>query len=258
MTAPPSSGISSSGSPTRLLLLDTSGPEASLALAETPASGTDPHIVATDTFPGRQASELLLVRLERLLKRAGWTSHSINAMAVVTGPGSFTGVRIGLAAAKGLAEACQVPILGISRLHLLAATAGAQAVSNQAASNQPNPAQPEPLFAALSAGRGEIFLRSPSTDPLHHTSPQEDLLSLAEAHRRIGHATVAVCELSVADLLRDLRLLLLPSPTAADALPLALDRLRRGQIDDPATIEGNYLRRTDLEMLRRVAEQKKR
>ncbi len=258
MTAPPSSGPQTSvpltsEPPTRLLLLDTSGPEASLALAEAPSADADPHVVATDTFPGRQASELLLVRLGRLLERAGWTSNSISAIAVVTGPGSFTGVRIGLAAAKGLAEACQVPILGISRLHLLAATARAQAFSNQ-----PSPAQPEPLFAALSAGRGEIFLRSPLVDSLHHTSPQEELLSVAEAYRRIADATVAVCETPVADLLRDLRVLLLPSPTAADALPLALDRLQRAQIDDPATIEGNYLRRTELEMLRRAAEQKKR
>ncbi len=260
--AAPNSAAPTPGLATRLLLLDTSAPDASLALAEA-ARGAPPRIVASDAFPGRQASELLLLRLAALLQRAGWsspeadrrgpeTSDALHAIAVVTGPGSFTGVRIGLAAAKGLAEAWQVPIIGISRLLLLATTAEAQAVSTQRS----------PVWAALSAGRGELFLRKPSADsrndPPEDTRGQEDLVSVAEARRRLADATVAVCETSVADLLDGLRVLSVSPPTASDALPLALERSHQGRFDDTATIEGNYLRRTDLEMLRRSAEQKKR
>ncbi len=175
MTAPPSSGISSSGSPTRLLLLDTSGPEASLALAEAPASGTDPHIVATDTFPGRQASELLLVRLERLLKRAGWTSHSISAMAVVTGPGSFTGVRIGLAAAKGLAEACQVqssasPVCTCSQPLLEPKQFQTRPFQTSPAQPSPNPSSPPSALAAARSSSAAPRPTPSTTPPLRKIS----------------------------------------------------------------------------------------
>ena len=267
MIAPVPSGPPISGPPTRLLLLDTSGLEASLALAEAPANGDphgkDPQIVATDAFPGRQASELLLLRLGRLLERAGWSGDSIRAIAVVTGPGSFTGVRIGLAAAKGLAEAWKAPIVGISRLHLLAGTLRAQAVSAQSnpaqsspAQAQANPAQSRPVWAALSAGRGELFLRGPSAESPNHSPDHEDLVSVAVAHRRMADATVVVCETSVADLLAGLHVLSVPAPTASDALAIALECFHQGLFDDTSTLEGNYLRRTDLEMLQRVAQHK--
>src|SRR5690349_5180126 len=105
----------------RLLLIDTCGAEGSVALAE--VEGT-PRVVASEVLPGRSASERLVPVIRTLMETEGWDLRDLAAIGVVHGPGSFTGVRVGLSAAKGLSEAGQVPLVAVSRLALLAAAAG--------------------------------------------------------------------------------------------------------------------------------------
>ena len=85
------------------------------------------------------------------------------AILVDCGPGSFTGVRVGLAAAHGLAIGWKVPLAGFSSLALLAAASGEAEVA-----------------VALSGGHGELFVQSYGGDPL---APLDDLRSLAPAGR---------------------------------------------------------------------------
>ncbi len=81
----------------------------------------EPAIVATEVLPGRTSSERLVPAVRRLMGALGWRLSELAAMVVVHGPGSFTGVRVGLSAAKGLSEAGGVPLIAVSRLALLAA-----------------------------------------------------------------------------------------------------------------------------------------
>ncbi|MDZ4185821.1 MAG: tRNA (adenosine(37)-N6)-threonylcarbamoyltransferase complex dimerization subunit type 1 TsaB, partial [Desulfuromonadales bacterium] len=66
-------------------------------------------------------SDQLLQQVERILTEQQCSLAEISAFAVIDGPGSFTGLRVGVAAAKGLARACQRPLYGLSSLQLLAA-----------------------------------------------------------------------------------------------------------------------------------------
>src|ERR1700712_3943639 len=107
----------------RLLLIDTCGATGTVALADTALSIP---IAATEILPGRSASEQLIPVIRTLLEAQGWKVNELTAMVVVNGPGSFTGLRVGLSAAKGLSEASGVPLIAISRLAVLAAGPGRQ------------------------------------------------------------------------------------------------------------------------------------
>ena len=74
---------------------------------------------------GLTHSQTLMVMAEDMLKAAGKTMAEITAVAVAGGPGSFTGVRIGVAAAKGLSWGGQLPCYGVSTLEAMARTLGA-------------------------------------------------------------------------------------------------------------------------------------
>ena len=73
---------------------------------------------------GMTHSQTLMVMAEDLLKTAGLTAQDVDAVAVAAGPGSFTGVRIGVAAAKGLAWGRQIPCYGVSTLESMARNLG--------------------------------------------------------------------------------------------------------------------------------------
>lgn len=74
---------------------------------------------------GLTHSQTLMVMAEDLLKAAGKTVADLTAVAVAEGPGSFTGVRIGVAAAKGMSWGAQLPCCGVSTLEAMALTLGA-------------------------------------------------------------------------------------------------------------------------------------
>ena len=73
---------------------------------------------------GLTHSQTLMVMAEDMLKQCGYTAKDVTAVAVAAGPGSFTGVRIGVAAAKGLAWGLEKPCYGVSTLEAMATTFG--------------------------------------------------------------------------------------------------------------------------------------
>jgi tRNA threonylcarbamoyladenosine biosynthesis protein TsaB len=99
----------------RYLAIETSSPRLSLAV------GTDTQILKElhSELEWRHA-ESLLEGMQSLLKQVHWPIQSINGVAVSIGPGSFTGIRIGLAAARALGQALQIPIAGVSSLPAIA------------------------------------------------------------------------------------------------------------------------------------------
>lgn len=210
----------------RLLLMDTCGSVGSVALAE----GEGVGVVASESLPGRSASERLIPEIRRMLEARGWGVGDLTAIVVVHGPGSFTGVRVGLSAAKGLSEAGRIPLIAVSRLALLAAKAADVDGS---------------VCAVLDAGRGEFYCgvyerRRKVSEGLRTA---DEVAAIVE-----GASAVVVCEERVFDALSDLSPWRVNEPEAADAVPFAVERIAREEFDDVATVDANYLRRTDLEI----------
>ncbi len=209
-----------------IVLINTCGSEATVALSD------GPEILAQESVPGREASERSVAALRRLLAAAG----ALEAVAVVHGPGSFTGVRVGLSAAKGLCEARGVGMIAMSRLQLVAL---------QAQRLRETPRQDE-VLAVLDAGRGEFFCGFYRGDLVE----REEILGLEALLARARGRSVSTCEPKVhAALSARLEVTLAAEPGPAELLRVAQARIAAGEWSDVATIDANYLRRTDAELL---------
>ena len=123
-----------------LLITDTSGKHGSVALARASASPDEVKVIESVPLAGGTFSAQLVPQIAALLARHGFSKTDIGAFIVVSGPGSFTGLRVGLAAIKALAEILHKPIVPVSLLEVVAV---ASRVSGK-------------LLAVLDAGRGEV------------------------------------------------------------------------------------------------------
>ena len=203
-----------------LLGIDTCGSTGTIALAR--RDGERITVLGMAELAGKTYSAMLVPRLRELLETHGVGLREIEAIVVVNGPGSFTGVRVGVSAVKGLAEIFATPVIAVSRLRVLAQKA-------------------ETRFAALDAGRGEFYLRD--DDPL---GSYEALLSLPEVQSTVSVGELGVCEEKVATALQGAQVV--DPPTASEALIVAQPRIVAGDFDDLASLDGNYLRRSDAEV----------
>jgi tRNA threonylcarbamoyladenosine biosynthesis protein TsaB len=102
------------------LALDTSTLVLSLAIVRRAASGEFEPVAAFDQGPPQKQSEMLPGAIDELLRRAGVALKDLEGIAVGIGPGSFTGLRIGLATAKALAYGASLKLVGVSSLAALA------------------------------------------------------------------------------------------------------------------------------------------
>lgn len=99
----------------RVLAIDTATPVASAALAD------GQKVVAEESVGGqRNHSEQLLQMVDRLFAETGWEGRGLDLVAVSIGPGSFTGLRVGISAAQGLAFAYDRPLAGVPTLEIVA------------------------------------------------------------------------------------------------------------------------------------------
>jgi tRNA threonylcarbamoyladenosine biosynthesis protein TsaB len=219
-----------------LLSLDTCGAEGSVVLGRIDLSEERVEILAKAAFAGRTHSAQLIPKIAELLAGQKAAIGDVQAIVIVLGPGSFTGIRVGLSAAKGLADAVGLKLIGLSRLAVLAHVSGL-----------PN------VLAVIDAGRGEYY----TGDYRAGSRPRERLLTAGEvcAAAQEPDAGVVVCESSsVSPAASDSlagnvsRYVCVPSPDAADALRFAMKRFRAGDFDDPETLDANYLRRSDAEL----------
>jgi tRNA threonylcarbamoyladenosine biosynthesis protein TsaB len=211
-----------------ILGVDTCGPEGSVALGR--LAGRDLEILGQIELAGRTYSATLVAAVGELLKRAGTELRELGGIVAVNGPGSFTGVRVGLSAVKGLAEGTAIPVVAVSRLEVLSRKSGVPA-------------------SALDAHRSEVFLRLErmGSDPAEILAGSRELAAIRPAPAR-----VAVCDDGALALLAAAwpgsQLVKIPAPVAADALRLGEARLTAGAIADLALLDGHYLRRSDAEI----------
>jgi tRNA threonylcarbamoyladenosine biosynthesis protein TsaB len=216
-----------------LLSVDTCGPAGSVALGR--LAGRDLEILGQTELEGRSYSATLVAAVADLLTHASVTLKDLGGIVAVNGPGSFTGVRVGLSAVKGLAEGAQIPVVAISRLQVLSRKSGV-------------------LSCALDAHRGEVYLRLEELG----RAPRESLAGGRElAAIQPVPLRVAVCDEGAAALLTaawpDVQIVRCAAPTATDALRLGEAKLVAGGSVDLALLDGNYLRRSDAEIFGEAA-----
>ena len=173
--------------------------------------------------------------IAEVLHRSGIKVADLAAIAVALGPGSFTGLRIGLAAAKGLAIGAHLPVIGIPTLDALAAA---------------QPMRDLPLIAVLQAGRGRLAVGHYNivADGWSQVGSLQikDIQALAHSI----HSPTLVCgeltEDERAILARKRKNVLLATPAQSLRRPsflaeLAWKRWRAGQLDDPVSLAPIYL-----------------
>lgn len=158
----------------KILAIDTASASASAALCE------DGFLLGETFVNVKQThSETLMLAVTELLARCGADFTDIGLYGVTTGPGSFTGVRIGVSAVKGMAMACGAPCAGVSALETAAMNL---------------PFFPGVVCAAMDARRGQVYtaLFSNAAGMPARLSPDEALTFAQLAARLAGKHTVFV------------------------------------------------------------------
>lgn len=200
------------------------------------------QVLVTEDLARGSASAEIVSAVRRLLAQMDWRLAELDAVGVVSGPGSFTGMRAGLATAKGLCEAARLPLAAVSRLEVL----------SDAASLQDG-------FVALDAGRGELYVREQSigrewlcsSDNLVAIVKGNQTSSIpASKERPLGTPIVGsdrkkdkrivIAEGRLAERLTECEPVIHPLHVG-DALGVVLRRLREGGID-VSLIDANYVR----------------
>jgi tRNA threonylcarbamoyladenosine biosynthesis protein TsaB len=170
------------------------------------------------------------------LSRSSITIQDLKALAVSIGPGSFTGLRIGLAVAKGISLACHIPIIGIPTLDIL---------------TESQPIIPSlPLVAVIQAGRGRLAAGwYTAAENRWKLTPPIKIMDAQELTRQIHEPTLVCGELSEEQqhtLARKYKNVILASPAHSVRRPsllaeLAWKRWQAGDVDDPVTLSPIYL-----------------
>lgn len=198
------------------------------------ALGRDGHVLATRDLESAQHvhAEKVNVFIEELILEAGVALNELNAVAVGIGPGSYTGLRIGLSTAKGLCYALGIPILGIGTLYTLVHAARAQ-----------RPVLPSDQWPMVDARRMEVFSQCFDSDGHAVTSAAPLILdeTWATAHAPIqvfgdGADKAAGLWNTVPDILHIHGV----RPYAAAMMALAEARFADGAFDDVAYLVPTY------------------
>jgi len=213
-----------------LVAIDTATDHASLALHD----GFQVRAEHTWESPRRHTVELL-PRLVAALDQLRLGAEHLSGIAVTRGPGSFTGLRVGMAVAKGLALARGLPLVGVPTLDVVAAAQGQD---------------DRLLCAVLQAGRGRICIAIYRWQDGEWQVHKEPRLTTWPALAEEMTSPTLFCgeiDLAGAETLASLGKLAVPVPAAARLrragflAELAWRRLNRGEADDPATLIPIYL-----------------
>lgn len=216
----------------RLLAIDTAGTTGSVALGELDSRGVQTlgHVdLAARTFAVR-----LIPAISTLLAERNIALADVDCIAVVHGPGSFTGMRISLSAVKGLAEATGKPVIALSRLAVMASMLP----------------QAEAVHAVLDAGRDEFYLGHYLDGGWQCVQESLETADTLREHLADGAACV-VAEDGVFAAISAQAPTTLVRPSAVDTFPLALRHWQQQQFADVSTLDANYLRRSDVELFAR-------
>jgi len=223
----------------KILTLDSSSLTGSVSLCqgEFPVAESLLNIRSTH-------SEKLLKQIDSMLEETGWQLADLDLLAVVTGPGSFTGLRIGIATIKGIAQVLNKPVIPVSTLQTIAMNLPLSSV---------------PICAFLDARKSEVYTQlfewHPAAGPMAIDDPvvcpPEQLLSRLSGRVALVGDGVSLYRQMIEDILADRGLL--PVATAhqlraVNASWLALQAYRSEMISTAAEILPTYIRPSDAEL----------
>jgi tRNA threonylcarbamoyladenosine biosynthesis protein TsaB len=264
--------------------IDTSGRNGSVALARAPApasattalaggpdcatSGFD--VIEVVPLAGGTYSAELIPQFSALLARHGLGKQDVDAFAVATGPGSFTGLRVGISTVKGLAEILKRPVAAVSVLEAIAAQTNvdgrvispqqaqeprlprAQVIPPQQAQGRRLPGTP--VIAALDAGRKELYVGEYEVQGARAGEGRESLLSQVEftalLERNPGAELITpdgtVVELAAASM--HLKVKQIDAPDSGEIARLGWLKICLGETTAAEALDANYIRRSDAEI----------
>jgi tRNA threonylcarbamoyladenosine biosynthesis protein TsaB len=234
-----------------ILAIDTSGQSGGITLAEADAGSfrvTESAPIAGGTF-----SAQLIPTLAELLKKHGYRVKDLGGFAAASGPGSFTGLRVGLSAIKGLAETLHKPIATVSVLEALSSMAD----------------KTGKIAAAIDAGRKEVFLglyQKDGNSSAEKSGPQitmqsnhalikqrEELLTQQDFMATVATerpAVIITSDPALAELASSSHsaVMVVTSPGSEVIARIGAAKLLAGETVSVEALDANYLRRSDAEI----------
>jgi tRNA threonylcarbamoyladenosine biosynthesis protein TsaB len=217
----------------RIAAIDTTSEYGSLALIQDGEVLEELLVASPDGF-----GHVIFPQLEALLNRHGWLPASVDCFACASGPGSFTGIRVGLSAVKGLGEALNKPVVAVSNLRAIA-WHGKRSFR----------------AAVLDARRGELYgavfsaslelVKPEAVLPCSvwaETLPEGELEILSTDFSAFRHILAA-------PRFAHSSLTVVPQALAGAVGRIASDYLASGAAARPEEADANYVRRSDAELL---------
>lgn len=218
-----------------IVSVDTSGRKGSIALCR--GDGDSFEVLQLTSLEGGTYSAQLLPRIAEALQQNNLSKTEVDGFVVVSGSGSFTGLRVGLSTVKGLCEVLRKPLATVSMLEALVLTHGRSGVS---------------AIALLDSGRGEIYVGEYRLGSGRATLVREYIAKLDEfaAQPPSGSGDLLAVDEKVAEALQaaNCKVLLVAPVNAGEIGRIGIRKLLAGETADPATIDVNYIRRSDAEI----------
>jgi tRNA threonylcarbamoyladenosine biosynthesis protein TsaB len=221
-----------------LLGIDTSGKSGGITLAE--GGQHSFRVLESSPIAGGTFSAQLVPAIASLLEKHGFAAKDIGGFAVASGPGSFTGLRVGLSAVKGLAEALGTPIASVSLLEALACSSGRSGR----------------VAAVLDAGRSEVFFGLYQVSATAKASKlSECLLTQPEFLHELDNTNLQSAITSDASLVHlvaatnsNVKIHEAERPGSEMIARVGLRKLLAGETVAVETLDANYIRRSDAEI----------
>ena len=220
-----------------LLVADTSGKHGSVGLARA-NEGSMVRLLEAVPLAGGTFSAQLVPQIASLLDKHRLGKKDLDGFIVISGPGSFTGLRVGLAAIKALAEILQKPIVAISLLEVIA-------LASEAEGN---------ILAVLDAGRGELYTGEYEIRGGETRLRNEALQSSTTVLSGARGAIVSTPDAALAQMARDQKFTVHHVTVGAeDIARVGWRKMQAGEAVSPEHLEANYIRRSDAEMFSKPA-----
>ena len=218
-----------------IVAVDTSGRQGSIALCR--GDGEAFEVLQLSSLEGGTYSALLMPRIAEALQQNNLDRTKVDGFVVVSGPGSFTGLRVGLATVKGLCEVLRKPLATVSMLEAIALTYGRPGHT---------------ATVALDAGRGEVYVGEYQVSGRRASVVREYIAKLetfADGAGGTGSDLFTPAN-KVAEALQaaNSNARLVPAIHADEIGRIGLRKLLAGETADPATVDVNYIRRSDAEL----------
>jgi tRNA threonylcarbamoyladenosine biosynthesis protein TsaB len=218
-----------------ILAIDTSGQSGGITLAE--ADKGSFRVIESAAIAGGTFSAQLIPTLAALLKKHGYGVKDLGGFAAASGPGSFTGLRVGLSAIKGLAETLHKPIATVSVLEALASLADREGK----------------IAAAMDAGRKEVFLGLYEKSAGQLSKRREELLTQPDFLATLSTerpAVIITSDAGIAELVAASHssVVVVTPPGSEVIARIGAGKLLAGEAVSVEALDANYLRRSDAEI----------